>query len=72
MIKLFAPFVLASLAFSAQAADKLDWKSCEKEVKEFKCSGEDKAVWSCLEKYDDKLSAGCQKVHAAGDKVFGK
>ena len=36
MIKLSAPLVLVPLAFSAQAAEKLDWKACKKEVKEFK------------------------------------
>lgn len=54
------------------AAEKLDWKACEKEVKEFKCSGDDKAIWACLEKHDDKLSPACQKVHEQGDKQFKK
>lgn len=52
------------------AADKLDWKACEKEVKEFKCTGDDKSIWSCLEKNDEKLSKTCQATHEKGDKLF--
>lgn len=63
-------FALSSTG--AYAADKLDWKACDKEIKEFKCSGDDKAVWSCLEKHDDKLSKTCQSTHEKGDKMFKK
>lgn len=63
---------LAAFSFAAQAADPIDWKGCAKEVKEFKCTGDDKSVWACLEKHDDKLSASCQKVHEKGDKLFKK
>ena len=63
---------LSILAFSAQAADKIDWTACSKEMKEFKCAGDDKAVWSCLEKNDTKLSADCQKPHTAADAQFKK
>jgi hypothetical protein len=63
---------LASL--SARAADptppKFDWKACEKEMKEFKCSGTDKEIWQCLEKHDTKLSKSCDKVHDVGDELF--
>lgn len=67
--------LIAALAFvGAQAADKdkMDWKACEKEIKEFKCSGDDKAIWSCLEKHDDKHSPACAKVHEQGDAKFKK
>lgn len=62
----------AMLSFGAYAAEAIDWKACAKEVKEFKCTGDDKTVWSCLEKHDDKLGANCQKVHEKGDKLFKK
>lgn len=72
-------FKLAACAFAfalsssgSFAADKIDWKPCEKEVKEFKCTGNDKAVWSCLEKHDEKLSKTCQGAHEQGDKLFKK
>lgn len=65
-------FLGALVGTAAHAADKIDWKGCEKEVKEFKCSGDDKSVWACLEKHDDKLSPACQKVHEEGDKKFKK
>ena len=64
--------LLLLAATSAMAAEKLDWKACEKEIKQFSCTGDDKAVWSCLEKHDDKLSPPCQKVHEQGDKQFKK
>ncbi len=63
-------FVLSSTG--AFASGKLDWKACEKEVKEFKCTGDDKSVWACLEKHDDKLSKACQGTHEKGDKLFKK
>jgi hypothetical protein len=65
-------FVAALSSTGSFAADKIDWKACEKEVKEFKCSGDDKAVWSCLEKHDEKLSKTCQATHEKGDKLFKK
>jgi hypothetical protein len=65
-------FVAALSTSGAFAADKIDWKACEKEVKEFKCTGNDKAVWSCLEKHDEKLSKTCQGAHEQGDKLFKK
>ena len=67
--------LIAALAFvCAHAAenDKMDWKACEKEIKEFKCSGDDKAIWVCLEKHDDKHSPACAKVHEQGDAKFKK
>jgi len=65
--------LMAAFAITgAYAADKMDWKSCEKEVKEFKCSGDDKSIWACLEKHDDKLGPACQKTHEQGDKQFKK
>jgi hypothetical protein len=63
---------LSMAAQAAQAAETIDWKGCDKEIKEFKCTGDDKTVWSCLEKHDDKLGASCQKVHEKGDKIFKK
>ena len=65
-------FTFALSTSTGFAADKIDWKACEKEVKEFKCSGDDKAVWSCLEKHDEKLSKTCQATHEKGDKLFKK
>ena len=68
--------LIAALAFvNAQAADKvekMDWRACENEIKEFKCAGNDKAIWACLEKYDDKHSPACAKVHEQGDAKFKK
>jgi hypothetical protein len=68
--------LLATLVFiaaaSAMAAEKMDWKACEKEIKQFSCAGDDKSIWSCLEKHDDKLSPACQKVHEQGDSKFKK
>ena len=63
-------FVLSSAG--TFAADKIDWKACDKEVREFKCTGDDKAVWACLEKHDEKLSKTCQATHEKGDKLFKK
>jgi hypothetical protein len=65
-------FVFFLTSTASLAAGKLDWKACEKEVKEFKCSGDDKAVWACLEKHDEKLSKACQVTHEKGDKLFKK
>ena len=65
-------FVAALSSTGTFAADKLDWKACEKEVKEFKCTGDDKAIWSCLEKHDEKLSKTCQVTHEKGDALFKK
>ena len=65
-------FVLFLTSTASFAAGKLDWKACEKEVKEFKCSGDDKAVWACLEKHDEKLSKACEVTHEKGDKLFKK
>ena len=65
-------FVFFLTSTASFAAGKLDWKACEKEVKEFKCSGDDKAVWACLEKHDEKLSKACQVTHEKGDKLFKK
>ena len=39
-------FVAALSTSGAFAADKIDWKACDKEVKEFKCTGDDKSVWA--------------------------
>lgn len=64
--------MLSVVAFSAHAEEKMDWKACAKEVKEFKCSGDDKSIWACLEKHDDKLGASCQKTHEKGDALFKK
>jgi len=51
----------------------IDWSGCEKEMKSFSCSGDDKAVWTCLEKNDTKLSKSCQKIHdGPGDALFLK
>ena len=65
-----ASFVLSSTG--TLAAEKIDWKACDKEVKEFKCTGDDKSVWACLEKHDEKLSKACQATHEKGDKLFKK
>lgn len=65
-------FVFFLSSTGAYAAGKIDWKACEKEVKEFKCSGDDKSVWACLEKHDEKLSKACQATHEKGDKLFKK
>ena len=65
-------FVVAMSSTVTFANTKIDWKACEKEVKEYKCSGDDKAVWSCLEKHDEKLSKACQGTHEKGDKLFKK
>lgn len=58
------------LGFSSLGNDKIDWKPCEKEIKEYSCKGDDKAIWECLEKHDDKLSASCQTAHAKADAKF--
>jgi len=60
----------AFFAVAAHADDKMDWKACDKEVKEYSCKGVDKDVWACLENHDDKLSKACQVVHAKGDDKF--
>ena len=64
--------LVTSLSAFAADKDKMDWKACEKEIKEFKCNGDDKAVWTCLEKHDDQHSPACAKVHEEGDKKFKK
>ncbi|MEY4447974.1 MAG: hypothetical protein RLZZ433_989 [Pseudomonadota bacterium] len=65
-------FTFALSSSGTFAADKIDWKACDKEVKEFKCTGDDKSVWACLEKHDEKLSKACQATHEKGDKLFKK
>jgi len=65
-------FAFALSSVGTFADEKIDWKACEKEVKEFKCTGNDKAVWACLEKHDEKLSKTCQVTHEKGDKLFKK
>jgi len=65
-------FVFAMSSTGTFANTKIDWKACEKEVKEFKCTGDDKSVWACLEKHDEKLSKACQGTHEKGDKLFKK
>jgi len=71
-IKLFAVVIALGLSTSVFAADKIDWKVCDKEVKAFSCSGSDKDVWTCLEKNDEKLSKDCQTAHVKGDAIFKK
>lgn len=61
-----------SLPLTALADSKMDWKACDKEIKEYKCSGSDKEIWTCLEKHDEKLSKTCQGTHEKGDKLFKK
>lgn len=70
----FSAIAIAFVMSSAGtiAAEKIDWKACDKEVKEFKCTGDDKSVWACLEKHDEKLSKACQATHEKGDKLFKK
>ena len=63
-------FIASGAAFAAQTGDKIDWKACDKEIKQYKCKGSDRDVWGCLEKYDDKLSKTCQGAHEKGDKLF--
>lgn len=60
----------AVFASSAAIASDLDWSLCEKEIKEFHCSGSDHDIWSCLEAHDDDLSASCQKTHEKADALF--
>ena len=70
-MKRFAAVMLAAMfTVVAHAEDKMDWKACGKEVKEFKCKGSDKQVWACLKKQTDKLSKECQEVQAMGDEKF--
>ncbi len=71
-MKKYAALFAVVFAGTAYAADSMDWKACEKEIKEFQCKGDDKSVWACLEKHDDKLGKACQKVHEEGDKKFKK
>ena len=42
--------------------------ACKKEVKKFKCTGDEKAVYECLEKNSKGLSAKCEKAHEAYEK----
>jgi hypothetical protein len=78
MIKRLVFALLLVSAFSVHAgeaakdksSEKIDWKSCEKELKEFGCKGSDKELWTCLEKHDGKLSEACEEVHEAADERF--
>ena len=70
MNKLLTAIGIACISASVYAADAIDWKVCEKEITEFKCSGDDKSIWSCLEAHDEALSKECQVSHAQGDKLF--
>ena len=54
-MKKYAALFAVVFAGTAYAADSMDWKACEKEIKEYKCTGDDKAVWMCLEMHDEKL-----------------
>ena len=70
MNKLLTAMGIICISVSVYAADAIDWSVCDKEVKEFKCSGDDKAIWSCLEAHDKALSEQCQVSHAKGDDMF--
>ena len=70
----------AGIALSVQAAEKpvpetsaekIDWKICEKEAKDYDCKGSDEEIWNCLEKKDEHLGDLCQKEHRKGDKRYG-
>jgi hypothetical protein len=72
--------LISSVALSVQAAEKpvletpaekIDWKICEKEAKDYGCNGTDEEIWSCLEKKDEYLGDSCQKEHRKGDKRYG-
>lgn len=70
MKQLVAAMGIVFMSTSIYAAEAIDWKVCEKEIKEFQCTGDDKSIWSCLEKHDDALSKECQVSHAKGDELF--
>ena len=72
MISKIVLILLTGISLSAFAAEKLDWKKCDKEIAKFKCSGGDKAIYECLEKHDSELGKTCQETHEKGDKLFGK
>lgn len=57
---------LVQLFASAVFAGSFD--ACKKEVKKFKCAGDEKAVYECLEKNAKALSAKCEKAHEAYEK----
>lgn len=69
-LTLIAGVFALGLTGSVFAGDAIDWKVCDKEMKSFSCSGDDKAVWTCLEKNDSKLSKDCQTAHVKGDALF--
>lgn len=56
---------------AAPPAEKIDWKICEKEARDYDCKGSDEEIWQCLEKKDEHLGDLCQKEHRKGDKRFG-
>jgi hypothetical protein len=51
--------------------EKIDWKICEKEARDYGCTGTDEQIWQCLEKQDERLEGACQREHRKGDKRFG-
>jgi hypothetical protein len=63
---------LCASAADNPAGAKIDWKPCDKEVKQFGCKGTDKEIWQCLEKHDEQLGETCDKEHEKHDKAFGE
>jgi hypothetical protein len=51
--------------------EKIEWKRCEKEARDYGCTGTDEEIWRCLEQHDANIEGECQKEHRKGDKRFG-
>ena len=68
-LALMSAFALSASAF---AGDHMDWKACAKETAEFKCKGDDHAIWECLKAHDAALSKECQATQATQEKAPAK
>ena len=66
MKKLLLVVLVELVAISAFAGS---FDACKKEIKKFKCKGDEMAIYSCLEKNDKALSAKCEEAHEAFEKA---
>ena len=62
MVTLLIVQLTAVVAFAGS------FDACKNEVKKFKCKGNERAVYECLEKNSKGLSAKCEDAHEAYEK----
>lgn len=62
---------LTVLLFLGSIAHADTFAGCKKEVTDYGCKGDDKAIYECLLKHDKDLSPGCDKDHSAYEEAHG-